>query len=162
MAIWMPMTAVPQRTALSHAFGALAAALVGIAHYYEPHGITIDRFTMGVLAIEVLLGSLTFTGSLVAFGKLQELIPSSIKGLPNQNIINFALLGAAILCGIWLIFNPNHYVVFLLLVLLGLSVRPVPRDADWRGRHAHRDLAAQFVRRPVGQHDGFRARQLPA
>ena len=121
MAIWMPMTAVPQRTALSHAFGALAAALVGIAHYYEPHGITIDRFTMGVLAIEVLLGSLTFTGSLVAFGKLQELIPSSIKGLPNQNIINFALLGAAILCGIWLIFNPDHYVVFLLLVLLGLA-----------------------------------------
>jgi NAD(P) transhydrogenase subunit beta len=121
MAIWMPMTAVPQRTALSHAFGALAAALVGIAHYYEPHGITIDRFTMGVLALEVLLGSLTFTGSLVAFGKLQELIPSSIKGLPNQNIINFALLGAALLCGIWLIFNPAHYVMFLLLVLLGLA-----------------------------------------
>jgi NAD(P) transhydrogenase subunit beta len=121
MAIWMPMTAVPQRTALSHAFGALAAALVGIAHYYEPHGITIDRFTMGVLALEVLLGSLTFTGSLVAFGKLQELIPSSIKGLPNQNIINFALLGAALLCGLWLIFNPAHYMVFLLLVLLGLA-----------------------------------------
>jgi NAD(P) transhydrogenase subunit beta len=120
MAIWMPMTAVPQRTALSHAFGALAAALVGIAHYYEPHGLTIDAFTMGVLALEVLLGSLTFTGSLVAFGKLQELIPSSIKGLPNQNIINFALLGAALLCCLWLIFNPSHYVVFLLLVLLGL------------------------------------------
>ena len=91
MAIWMPMTAVPQRTALSHAFGALAAALVGIAHYYEPHGGTIDRFTMGILAIEVLLGTLTFTGSLVAFGKLQELIPSSIKGLPQQNLINFAI-----------------------------------------------------------------------
>ena len=91
------MTAVPQRTALSHAFGALAAALVGTAHYYEPHGGTIDRFTMGVLAIEVLLGGLTFTGSLVAFGKLQELIPSSIKGLPHQNLINFALLGAAML-----------------------------------------------------------------
>jgi NAD(P) transhydrogenase subunit beta len=121
MAIWMPMTAVPQRTALSHAFGALAAALVGIAHYYEPHGITIDRFTMGVLALEVLLGTLTFTGSLVAFGKLQELIPSSIKGLPNQNIINFALLGAALLCGLWLIFNPDHYVVLMLLVLLGLA-----------------------------------------
>jgi NAD(P) transhydrogenase subunit beta len=121
MAIWMPMTAVPQRTALSHAFGALAAALVGIAHYYEPHGITIDRFTMGVLALEVLLGSLTFTGSLVAFGKLQELIPSTIKGLPQQNTINFALLGAALLCAIWLVVYPSHYVVFVLLVLLGLA-----------------------------------------
>jgi NAD(P) transhydrogenase subunit beta len=121
MAIWMPMTAVPQRTALSHAFGALAAALVGIAHYYEPHGSTIDRFTMAVLAIEVLLGSLTFTGSLVAFGKLQELIPSSIKGLPNQNIINFALLGAAAIAAVWLVVYPSHYMVFILLVLLGLA-----------------------------------------
>jgi H+-translocating NAD(P) transhydrogenase subunit beta len=121
MAIWMPMTAVPQRTALSHAFGALAAALVGIAHYYEPHGGTIDRFTMGVLGIEVLLGCLTFTGSLVAFGKLQELIPSSIKGLPQQNIINFALLGAAILCCLWLLFNPGHWFVFVLLILLALT-----------------------------------------
>ncbi len=67
------------------------------------HEGTIDRFTMAVLAFEVLLGSLTFTGSLVAFGKLQELIPSSIKGLPQQNLINFSLLGAAILCGIWLV-----------------------------------------------------------
>jgi NAD(P) transhydrogenase subunit beta len=121
MAIWMPMTAVPQRTALSHAFGALAAALVGIAHYYEPHGSSIDRFTMGVLGIEVLLGCLTFTGSLVAFGKLQELIPSSIKGLPQQNLINFALLGAAILCCLWLLFNPGHWFFFILLILLALA-----------------------------------------
>src|SRR5436190_24248122 len=55
MAIWMPMTAVPQRTALSHAFGALAAALVGTAHYYDPHGGTIDHVTMAILAIEVFL-----------------------------------------------------------------------------------------------------------
>src|SRR5207302_6202169 len=77
MAIWMPMTAVPQRTALSHAFGALAAALIGTAHYYylldlQSRGLgDIDHFTMAILAIEVLLGSLTFTGSLVAFSKLQ-------------------------------------------------------------------------------------------
>ena len=123
MAIWMPMTAVPQRTALSHAFGALAAALVGIAHYYEPHTAdnSIDHFTMGILAIEVLLGTLTFTGSLVAFGKLQDLIPSSIKGLPQQNLINFAILGAAILCGAWLVFHPGSYLIFLLLILLGLT-----------------------------------------
>jgi H+-translocating NAD(P) transhydrogenase subunit beta len=120
MAIWMPMTAVPQRTALSHAFGALAAALVGVAHYFEPHGLAIDRFTIGVLALEVLLGSLTFTGSLVAFGKLQDLVPSSIKGLANQNAINFAILGLAVLCGIWLVFNPSHSAVFLLLIVLGL------------------------------------------
>jgi H+-translocating NAD(P) transhydrogenase subunit beta len=118
MAIWMPMTAVPQRTALSHAFGALAAALVGAAHYYEEP--VIDGFTMAVLAIEVLLGTLTFTGSLVAFGKLQELIPSSIKGLPHQNAINFSLLGGAALMCIWLVAAPGHWFAFLLLIILGL------------------------------------------
>jgi NAD(P) transhydrogenase subunit beta len=126
MAIWMPMTAVPQRTALSHAFGALAAALIGAAHYYylldrQSQALgDIDHFTMAILAVEVLLGSLTFTGSLVAFGKLQELIPSSIKGLPNQNIINFALLGAALLCALWLAVSPGSYVLFPILILLGL------------------------------------------
>jgi NAD(P) transhydrogenase subunit beta len=125
MAIWMPMTAVPQRTALSHAFGALAAALVGIAHYYEPHGITLDWLTMGILAFEVLLGCLTFTGSLVAFGKLQELIPSSVKGLANQNLINFSLLGAALICVVVLVAaDPDSaisQVTFALLILLALA-----------------------------------------
>jgi NAD(P) transhydrogenase subunit beta len=122
MAIWMPMTAVPQRTALSHAFGALAAALVGTAHYYRLLGEgEIDHFTMGILAVEVLLGSLTFTGSLVAFGKLQELIPSTIKGLPNQNAINFSLLGAAAVVAVWLTIMPTHHLLFPILVLLGLS-----------------------------------------
>ena len=119
MAIWMPMTAVPQRTALSHAFGALAAALVGTAHYFEE--ATIDKFTMAILAIEVMLGALTFTGSLVAFGKLQELIPSTIKGLPQQNLINFSLLGAAIfMCG-WLVVFPHHWFVFILLIVVSLA-----------------------------------------
>lgn len=118
MAIWMPMTAVPQRTALSHAFGALAAALVGTAHYYET--ASIDHFTMGVLALEVLLGSLTFTGSMVAFAKLQELIPSTIRGILSQNALNFSLLGAAVLCGVWLTIFPDHHLVFPLLVILGL------------------------------------------
>jgi NAD(P) transhydrogenase subunit beta len=121
MAIWMPMTAVPQRTALSHAFGALAAALVGTAHYYRLFSEgNIDHFTMAILALEVLLGCLTFTGSLVAFGKLQDLLPSSIKGLPNQNIINFALLGAAVLVGIWLTVTPLQQFLFPLLIVLGL------------------------------------------
>ncbi|HVT90288.1 MAG TPA: NAD(P)(+) transhydrogenase (Re/Si-specific) subunit beta [Tepidisphaeraceae bacterium] len=118
LAIWMPMTAVPQRTALSHAFGALAATLVGIAHYYlqTPH---IDQFPMGVLALEVLLGSLTFTGSLVAAGKLQEIIPTSPIALKGQNLINFAILGLALLCGIGLIYYPGYIWLFIMLLLLG-------------------------------------------
>jgi NAD(P) transhydrogenase subunit beta len=119
MALWMPMTAVPQRTALSHAFGALAAALVGTAHYFEDRAI-LDGFTMAILAIEVFLGALTFTGSLVAFAKLQEVFPTSIKPLPNQNTLNFALLAAAALLSIWLIAYPTHWFVLILLLVVSL------------------------------------------
>ena len=120
MAIWMPMTAVPQRTALSHAFGALAAALVGAAHFYETPTSEMDRFSTAVLAIEVLLGTLTFTGSLVAFGKLQELIPSSVKGFPRQNAINISILVAAVAMSLVLVFAPSGF-AFVVLVLLGLA-----------------------------------------
>src|ERR1700748_3074973 len=69
IAYYMPMTAVPQRTAFSHACGALAAALIGAAEYYRqlPHGVV-----MIALIVEMLLGFLTFTASMMAFGKLQE------------------------------------------------------------------------------------------
>ena len=70
------MTAVPQRTALSHAFGALSAAMIGIAEYYVgvPH---VTRFGMGEIGLEVIIGSLTFTGSVIAAGKLQEILAAA-------------------------------------------------------------------------------------
>jgi len=71
----MPMTAVPQRTALSHAFGALAAALVGGAEYSLRYS-NVDRFTMFALVIEVLLGSLTFSASLMALESCRRSCPS--------------------------------------------------------------------------------------
>ena len=119
LAVFMPMTAVPQRTALSHAFGALAAALVGTAHYY----ITPDlpRLTMGVLCVEVLLGSLTFTGSLMAFGKLQELLPSHPITFRYQNLFNFLLLGLAIAIGAAMTRNPNLSWLFPIFVLVSAA-----------------------------------------
>jgi H+-translocating NAD(P) transhydrogenase subunit beta len=76
LGMWVPMTAMPQRIALSHAFGALAATLVGIGEY--GHGIAAGAMARGhvlALGLEVLFGGLTVTGSLMAFGKLQELLP---------------------------------------------------------------------------------------
>jgi NAD(P) transhydrogenase subunit beta len=123
MAVFMPMTAVPQRTALSHAFGALAATLVGAAHYHlydfavaRPHPIT-----MGILCLEVLLGALTFTGSLMAFGKLQDLLPTRPMVYRGQIVVNLATLGAAVLCGVLLTFNPQWTPLFPLLLILALA-----------------------------------------
>src|SRR5260370_10601682 len=90
----MPMTAVPQRTAMSHACGALAAALVGTAEFYQRQpraGTDLQGFVMVALVIETLLGFLTFTGSLMAMGKLQEVLPSRPLVYKNQNATNFVL-----------------------------------------------------------------------
>ena len=103
LAYLMPMTAVPQRTAISHAFGALASALIGTAEYYRH---TPDGFVMVALVIEVLLGFLTFTASLMAFGKLQELLPGRPITYKGQNLINFAFLAAAVGFGVALVFSP--------------------------------------------------------
>ncbi len=111
----MPMTAVPQRTALSHAFGALAAALVGAAEFYL-RAPAIDRFTMGALVVEVLLGSLTFTASLMAFGKLQEILPTRPIVFRGQNIFNLALLSLAAGAGVYLVLQPGTKWLFPLFV----------------------------------------------
>ena len=114
----MPMTAVPQRTALSHAFGALAAALVGTAEYYL--GDNLTPFKMTALGIEVLLGFLTFTASLMAFGKLQELIPTRPITYRGQNIANFTLLAVALAAVIWVIVDPTKMFLFPIIVVLSL------------------------------------------
>ncbi len=117
LAYLMPMTAVPQRTALSHAFGALAAALVGTAEYYRetPHG-----FVMGAIVIETLLGYLTFTGSLMAFGKLQEVLPQRPIVYRGQNAINFTLFAIAAGIGVWLAVSPEN--TWLFPVFAGLAL----------------------------------------
>jgi len=117
LAYLMPMTAVPQRTALSHACGALAAALVGTAEYYReaPHG-----FPMVALVLEVLLGSLTFTGSLMAAGKLQEILPQRPITFRNQNVVNLSLLGVAIVCGVVLVLHPETTWLFPVFIALAL------------------------------------------
>jgi NAD(P) transhydrogenase subunit beta len=108
----VPLTAVPQRTALSHAFGGLAAGLVGTAEYYlwiqeGPENIT--TFRMVALLLEILLGFLTFTGSLMAAGKLQEVkwIPQRPVTYPGQNIVNFILLAIALTLGGALVLHPT-------------------------------------------------------
>src|SRR5690606_32596966 len=118
---WVPLTAVPQRTALSHAFGGLAAGLVGTAKYMlwlEDGGLT--HFRTAAIVVEVILGFLTFTGSLMAAGKLQEVLPPRPLTYRNQNVVNFTLLGIAVLSGIYLIVNPETWQLFPVVVVLSL------------------------------------------
>jgi NAD(P) transhydrogenase subunit beta len=113
------MTAVPQRTALSHAFGALSASLIGIAEYYVgiPH---VTRFGMGEIGLEVIIGSLTFTGSLIAAGKLQEILPQRPIVYKGQNIVSLSVLGAALLLAIALVVNPEQPFLFPAMIVVSL------------------------------------------
>jgi NAD(P) transhydrogenase subunit beta len=119
---WVPLTAVPQRTALSHAFGGLAAGLVGVAKYYlwARQG-QLTRFRMGAIALEVILGFMTLTGSLIAAGKLQEVLPTRPIMYRNQNLINFVLLGAAVLIAVLLVIDPARQPLFPALLALALT-----------------------------------------
>ena len=119
----VPLTAVPQRTALSHAFGGLAAGLVGTAKYYlwlHEGGANLTTFRMFAISAEVILGFLTFTGSLMAAGKLQEILPGRPITFRGQLIVNFLILGGAIACAAGLIINPQWAFLFPVLVILSL------------------------------------------
>ena len=109
------MTAVPQRTALSHAFGALCVTLVGAAHYYTARA-ELTTFGMSVLCCEVILGSLTFTGSLMAAGKLQEVLPQRPITYKGQNFVNLAMLAAAVVIAIMLVLHPNNSTLFPFII----------------------------------------------
>src|ERR1700689_4506114 len=114
------MTAVPQRTALSHAFGALCVTLVGSAEFYL-RSPDISRFMMAVLSLEVILGGLTVTGSLMAAGKLQEILPQRPLTYKGQNLVNFALLAGAVVIAITLVRNPGAQSLFPFMILIALA-----------------------------------------
>jgi NAD(P) transhydrogenase subunit beta len=122
MAYLMPMTAIPQRTAISHAFGALAIGLIGTAEYFKiAHDGVRFSFVMFALIFELLLGLLTFTASLLAFAKLQELMSTRPIMFKGQNFLNLLVFLAALVTGGILIYSPQTTALFPLFVILALS-----------------------------------------
>jgi H+-translocating NAD(P) transhydrogenase subunit beta len=127
---FVPMTAMPQRIAFSHMFGALAATLVGVAEFYHAWHSGADgapaegigRAKMAALGFEVLFGSLTVTGSFMAFGKLQEFITGRPVTFKGQNALNFLLFAAALGCFGYLIYNPASTVVFYSMIALAFVI----------------------------------------
>jgi len=133
LGMWVPTTALPQRIAISLSFGALASVLVGVAEYHSVfHGGegVIPSARMAALGFEVLLGSITVTGALVACGKLQEWLPSKPMTYRGQNFVNFVLFAVAIVLLVAVIVHPAmatpFYAMIALAALLGvLMVLPI-------------------------------------
>ncbi len=118
MAIWVPMTAMPQRTALSHAFGAFAAALVGIGEFVVKAS-EMGAVTRGALGFEVMLGALTTTGSLIAAGKLQGVIAGKPIQFRGQNIVNLIVALAMVSSFVFFWIHPETVAAFY--AMLGLA-----------------------------------------
>ena len=117
MAIWVPMTAMPQRTALSHAFGALAAALVGIGEFM----VNINELgpvKRGALGFEIMLGALTTTGSLIAAAKLQGIIQGKPIQFHGQNFVNLAIFGSMMGCFVYFLINPAASAFFYAMLAI--------------------------------------------
>jgi H+-translocating NAD(P) transhydrogenase subunit beta len=140
----IPMTKMPERIAFSHAFGGLATALVGITEYHKIRDLfgevlhsgaaehSMNRLTMGALGFEVFLGSLTFTGSIMAFGKLQGVITGAPVTWKGQNVMNIgAFFGTLALLGYQIAFPESapQWMFFVMCgsgLLLGvLAVLPI-------------------------------------
>ncbi len=123
LGMFVPMTAMPQRIAISHLFGALAATLVGVAEYWHGgHGSTIGHGKMAALGFEVLFGALTVTGSFMAFGKLQEFVTGTPVTYRGQNAINLALFAVTFGLFGYLIFFPTATLLFYLMIALALCI----------------------------------------
>ncbi len=133
LGMWVPTTALPQRIAASLSFGALAATLVGVSEYYTAfHGGegTIAHARMAALGFEVLLGALTVTGAMMAFGKLQEILPSQPITYKGQNLVNALLFAGAMAMLVAVIVNPTltwaFYGMIAIAAMLGiLMVIPI-------------------------------------
>jgi NAD(P) transhydrogenase subunit beta len=132
----VPMTAMPQRIAVSHMFGALAATLVGVAEYlHHAHGGDaagagataaaaegLTRPQMAALGFEVLFGALTITGSFMAFGKLQEFLPGRPITYRGQNVVNVAAMAGALGLWLYLIAAPGAAWAFWAMLALALVI----------------------------------------
>jgi NAD(P) transhydrogenase subunit beta len=121
LGMFVPMTAMPQRIAVSHMFGALAATLVGVAEFQILKG-QVPTATMAALGFEVMFGALTVTGSFMAFGKLQGFVSGTPVTWKGQNAMNIGLFVATFGIFIYLITSPNHPALFYAMVVMALAI----------------------------------------
>src|SRR6478672_9001341 len=104
------MTSMPELVAILHSFVGLAAVLVGFATYLGPHeqlsAAELNMHTAEIF-IGVCIGSITFTGSVIAFLKLQGTIGGRPLTIPGRHLINLTMLIATIVLGVWFFRAPG-------------------------------------------------------
>lgn len=122
MAQRVEMTSMPQMVGLLNGFGGAASALVAVGEFWKVlnSGIVPPLDETITIILSVLIGGVTFTGSLLAFAKLQELVPGAPITFPAQQPVNLTLLIGFLACSVYLIVDPGNTAIFLTLVALSL------------------------------------------
>ena len=115
------MTQMPQLVALLHSFVGLAAVLVGFTGYIEPLSHTTGAehtIKLVEVFVGIFIGAITFTGSLVACGKLDGRIDSKALTLPGRHLMNLAAIAVSVLLGAWFLGTESMALGILALVLM--------------------------------------------
>ena len=153
------MTAMPQMVALFNGLGGGAAALVALADYHDTVGLAGHVETKIIISIlfSAVVGSVSFAGSMIAFGKLQDIVTGNPVTVPGQRLVT----GAHLRCDpgrVRLTSRPAHESQALLVGHLRRLSHPrrADGDGDRRRRHARRHLAPERVHRPGNGVDGLR------
>ncbi len=123
MAYKTPMTGMPQMVGLLNGFGGGASLLVAISEYYKMKNFTTWSFNIQTdvtIALSILIGAVTFTGSLIAFGKLQGLVTGKVVKYPLQHPINLLLLIITFAFSAWFVIDPNLEWVVILIAAISL------------------------------------------
>ena len=116
------MTAMPEMVAVFNGFGGGASALVAWGEFSRLNPSLFDTQSLVTTGLSILIGSITFTGSFIAFGKLKGFIGGGRIALPGQNIINLLLTVAALGLVGWFTFDPEYQLIFWILFGLALLI----------------------------------------
>ena len=120
-AIRVEMTQMPQMVAIFNGFGGIASALIAAAEFLNP-GDILSTFSLATISLSVFVGTLTFTGSFIAFGKLQGFVSGQPIVFPGQQFLN-ALIGISILgLAIYITAAPDQINIFYILIALSALI----------------------------------------
>lgn len=119
MSIKVQMTAMPQMVGLLNGFGGGASALVGFSEYFQSGGYN-DVQTSITVVLSILIGAVTFSGSLIAFGKLQGIVSGRSIKFPMQNAVNVVLILFVIFLGVLAVSDPTTALFYELIVVIAL------------------------------------------
>ncbi len=120
-AVRVEMTQMPQMVAIFNGFGGIASALVAAAEFINPSD-ALSLFSLSTISLSVFVGTLTFTGSFIAFGKLQGFVSGKPIVFPGQQLLNGLLAFSVIGLAVYLVLSPENFNIFYTLVALSAVI----------------------------------------